>query len=68
MPSLRDIYSIRVREAGTFNNSFRNEMARDEYLELGLFYAGVGLKEEAMKVLEQVSILPGGPLLAGLVE
>lgn len=42
----------------TFNNSFRNEMARDEYLELGLFYAGMGLKDAAMKVLEQVPSYP----------
>ncbi len=42
----------------TFNNSFRNEMARDEYLELGLFYAGMDLKDEAIKVLEQVPSYP----------
>ncbi|KPL14394.1 MAG: hypothetical protein AMS26_10940 [Bacteroides sp. SM23_62] len=42
----------------TFNNSFKNEMAREEYLELGLFYAKLGLPEEAIGVLEQVPDYP----------
>ena len=42
----------------TFNNSFQNEMAREEYLELGLFYANIGLKDEAIQVLEQVPDYP----------
>jgi tetratricopeptide (TPR) repeat protein len=42
----------------TFNNSFLNEMARDEYLELGLFYASAGLTDEAIKVLEQAPSYP----------
>lgn len=41
-----------------FNNSFKSEMASEEYLELGLFYAGLGLHEEAVKVLEQASGYP----------
>ena len=41
-----------------FNHSFKNEMAREEYLELGLFYHNLGLKEEAVKVLEQVTDYP----------
>jgi tetratricopeptide (TPR) repeat protein len=41
-----------------FNNSFKNEMAREEYLELGLFYAGLGLREEAIEVLEQYPDYP----------
>ncbi len=42
----------------TFNGSFRNEMAREEYLELGLFYANLGLTGEAVEVLEQVQDSP----------
>ena len=42
----------------TFNNSFKSEMAREEYLELGLYYSKMGLKDEAMKVLEQVPSYP----------
>jgi len=42
----------------TFNNSFQNEMAREEYLELGLFYAKIGLNDEAIQVLEQVPDYP----------
>ena len=45
-------------ELTTFNNSFKNEMARDEYLELGLYYANMGLNKEAIKVLEQVPSYP----------
>lgn len=41
-----------------FNNSFKNEMAREEYLELGLFYEGLGLREEAIEVLEQYPDYP----------
>ncbi len=52
----------------TFNNSFKSEMAKEEYLELGLFYANMGLKDEAIEVLEQVPVLPGCPLLACLAE
>ena len=36
-----------------FNLSFQNEMARDEYLETALFYVGLGLNDEAAKVLEE---------------
>ena len=46
------------RELTTFNKSFKNEMARDEYLELGLFYASIGLEEEAIEVFEQVASYP----------
>jgi tetratricopeptide (TPR) repeat protein len=42
----------------TFNISFQNEMANEEYLELGLFYAKMGLKDEANQVLEQVPAYP----------
>jgi tetratricopeptide (TPR) repeat protein len=41
-----------------FTGSFRSEMAREEYLELGLFYANLGLQEEAIKVLEQAPSYP----------
>jgi len=41
-----------------FNNSFQNEMAKEEYLELGLYYANMGLKDEAIQVLEQVTAYP----------
>lgn len=36
-----------------FNNSFKSEMFKEEYLELGLFYSGVRLHDEAIEVLEQ---------------
>ncbi len=42
----------------TFNNSFKNEMLKEEYLELGIYYAGIGLQEEAVKVLEQAPSYP----------
>ncbi|MCK5462510.1 MAG: hypothetical protein KAI95_05815, partial [Bacteroidales bacterium] len=41
-----------------FNNSFQNEMANEEYLELGLYYANMGLNDEAIQVLEQVPSYP----------
>lgn len=37
----------------TFNNSFKNEMLKEEYLELGIYYYSVGLYKEAISVLEQ---------------
>jgi len=43
-----------------FNNSFKNEMAREEYLELGLFYANLGMQKEAIEVLE---LYPEYPLI-----
>ena len=42
----------------TFNNSFINEMAKEEYLELGLFYSGMDLQDEAIEVLEQIPSYP----------
>ncbi len=39
-----------------FNNSFKSEMVNEEYLETGLFYVGLGLNAEAVKVLEQALI------------
>ncbi len=42
----------------TFNNSFKSEMAREEYLEVGLFYANMGLEDEAIEVLEQIPSYP----------
>jgi hypothetical protein len=41
-----------------FNQSFKNEMARDEYLETALFYEGLDLAEEAVKVLEEAPPYP----------
>lgn len=41
-----------------FNNSFKNDMAKEEYLELGIYYASMGLKDEAIQVLEQVPDYP----------
>lgn len=43
-----------------FNHSFKSEMISEEYLELGLFYVGLGLNAEAVKVLEQA---PGAPVV-----
>ena len=53
--ALFERYSLRPADVGlaTFNNSFQNEMANEEYLELGLFYAKTGSNDEAIKVLEQ---------------
>ncbi|MBA7549108.1 hypothetical protein ES705_41581 [subsurface metagenome] len=58
--ALFERYLLRPADVGlaTFNNSFQNEMAREEYLELGLFYAKTGSKDEAIKVLEQVPDYP----------
>ncbi len=41
-----------------FNHSFKNEMAREEYLETALFYEGLGLFEEAARVLEEAPAYP----------
>jgi tetratricopeptide (TPR) repeat protein len=41
-----------------FNNSFENEILKEEYLELGIFYAGIGLRDEAVKVLEEAPSYP----------
>ncbi|MEA3462316.1 MAG: DUF5107 domain-containing protein [Bacteroidota bacterium] len=41
-----------------FNHSFKNEMAREEYLETALFYEGLGLNNEAMKVLAEAPAYP----------
>ena len=41
-----------------FNNSFKSEMAREEYLETALFYKRLGLYEEAVKVLEEAPAYP----------
>ncbi len=41
-----------------FNSSFKSEMARDEYLETALYYAGLGMQAEAVKVLEQAPDYP----------
>jgi tetratricopeptide (TPR) repeat protein len=41
-----------------FNLSFKNEMAREEYIETALFYEGLGLIEEAVKVLEEAPAYP----------
>ena len=42
----------------SFNDGFKNEMAREEYLELGLFYVDLGQIDEAKEVLEQVPDYP----------
>ncbi len=41
-----------------FNKSFMSEMLREEYLETALFYEGLGLYEEAVKVLEEAPAYP----------
>ncbi len=41
-----------------FNASFTNEMARDEYLETALYYEGLGMTEDAVKVLEEAPAYP----------
>jgi len=41
-----------------FNASFTNEMAKDEYLEIALYYEGLGLTEEAVQVLEESPAYP----------
>ncbi|MCD6354269.1 MAG: hypothetical protein J7L95_01850 [Prolixibacteraceae bacterium] len=42
----------------TFKNSFKNEMLKEEYLELGLYYNSIGLFNEAISVLEQSPSYP----------
>ncbi len=51
--ALFEKYLLKTENLNTFNNSFKSEMLRDEYLELGLFYNSVGLPDEAIEVLEQ---------------
>ena len=41
-----------------FNKSFMSEMLREEYLETALFYEGLGLQKEAVKVLEEAPAYP----------
>ena len=41
-----------------FNNSFKSEMAKDEYLENALYYGSLGMQAEAVKVLEQAPDYP----------
>ena len=41
-----------------FNSGFKNEMAREEYLETALFYEGLGFSDEASKVLEEAPSYP----------
>jgi tetratricopeptide (TPR) repeat protein len=41
------------KSLNAFNNSFKSEMLKEEYLETGLFYYNIGLNDEAIKVLEQ---------------
>lgn len=41
-----------------FNSSFQNEMLKEEYLELGLFYNRLGLKTEAIEVLKNSPSYP----------
>jgi tetratricopeptide (TPR) repeat protein len=58
--SLFERYLLKPGGGGltSFNNSFKSEMANEEYLELGGFYASMGLKDEAIEVLEQVPSYP----------
>lgn len=42
----------------TFNHSFKNEMLKEEYLELGIFYIGINMNNEALQVLEQAPSYP----------
>jgi Tfp pilus assembly protein PilF len=41
-----------------FNQAFKNEMAREEYLEIALLYEGLALFEEAVKVLSEAPAYP----------
>jgi len=41
-----------------FNSSFKSEMAKDEFLEIALYYSGLGRQAEAVKVLEQAPDYP----------
>ena len=43
-----------------FNQSFTSEMVGEEYLETALFYEGLGLHKEAVKVLEEA---PDNPMV-----
>lgn len=41
-----------------FNNSFQNEMSKEEYLELALYYQALGLQLESAMVLEEAPADP----------
>ena len=41
-----------------FSGSFKNEMAREEYLEIALFYEGLGMHDEAIAVLSGAPAYP----------
>jgi len=47
------------RNLKAFNASFKSEMTKEEYLETGLFYARLGMDNEAVQVLEEA---PGYPV------
>ncbi len=46
------------KNLSAFNNSFKNEILKEEYLELGIFYSSLGLKDEAIEVLKNSPSYP----------
>ena len=56
--ALFEKYLLNTESLNPFNNSFKSEMLKEEYLELGLFYNSVGLHDEAIEVLEQSPSYP----------
>ncbi|MCF6356501.1 MAG: hypothetical protein L3J54_01730, partial [Draconibacterium sp.] len=51
-------YLLNTESLNSFNNSFKSEMLKEEYLELGLFYNSIGLRNEAIEVMEQSPSYP----------
>ncbi len=47
-----------AKSLAVFNSSFKNEMLKEEYLELGLFYNSIGMYNEATEVLENSPSYP----------
>jgi tetratricopeptide (TPR) repeat protein len=47
----RFLITKNTKDKNIFINSFHNEMAKEDFLNMGIFYAELGLKEEAVKIL-----------------
>jgi len=47
----RFLITKKSEDKNTFLNAFHNEMAKEDFLNMGIFYAELGLKDEAVKIL-----------------
>ncbi|AQT68344.1 putative PEP-CTERM system TPR-repeat lipoprotein [Anaerohalosphaera lusitana] len=50
--------SGRKSDLAAFTSNIRNEYARETYVEMGVFYAGLGLMDEAVELFDLVSDYP----------